>query len=281
MGARLFLHLPQLFRMGPFIILTSTIALAFITLPVCALLVREMFRNWKRRERLQSEIAAAREVQSALMPAAAPRVPGFEIQAAYLPADEVGGDFYQVLPSRANASWILVGDVSGKGLKAAMVVSIVAGAAEAIANQVDCPSAFLAHVNAVLAGRLNGGFVTCCCVRLEPGGAYTVANAGHVPPYIGGVPLSSEAGLPLGVACDANWDTASGFLRTGERLVLVSDGVVEARNAAGELYGFERTRELTTSSSATEIADTARAFGQEDDITVITIERVAEVAHAA
>ncbi len=271
----------QSIRLGPFDFDMTSLSMEAASFGVAAMLLRRAWTESHKAARLNAEIAAAREIQSSLMPAQCPQVPGFSVEAVYVPASEVGGDFYQVLPCDGGTSLIAVGDVSGKGLKAAMVASLVTGVIQSSLRHSSDPAVILRDLNAVLTDQLNGGFVTCCCVRLEPDGAYSVANAGHVPPYVGGVPLGSEAGLPLGVARHAHWDTTSGFLRTGEKIVLISDGVVEARRPGGELYGFERVdSDMSRFESATDLAGRARQFGQEDDITVVSVQLDPRVVHA-
>ena len=148
-----------------------------------------------------------------------------------------------------------------------MVVSLVTGILRN--RRSDRPGSILAEVNASLAGRMGGGFVTCCCARFDAGGAVTIANAGHPAPYADGRELEVEAGLPLGIVPDVVYHE---FGVQGDRFTFVSDGVVEAENAQRELFGFDRTREIC-GRSAQQIADAAKAWGQNDDITVVTVRR--------
>jgi phosphoserine phosphatase RsbU/P len=219
----------------------------------------------KEQARLQQELSAAAQVQTLLLPKLA--VEG--VEATYLPASEVGGDFYQILDRRDGARVVLVGDVSGKGLRAAMLVSVAIGALRRETSS--SPAEILAGLNGALLGQ--GGFVTCCCIRYTPGGELTVASAGHPAPYCEGREVEVEAGLPLGVVGDAHWQETTRQLPLGAKVTLVSDGVVEAENAQRELFGFDRTREIS-GKSAQEIADAAKAWGQTDDITVVTVRRL-------
>ncbi len=118
-------------------------------------------------------------------------------------------------------------------------------------------------------GYTGGGFVTCCCARFDASGTVTIANAGHPSPYCDGREVAVEAGLPLGVIAAVTYEES---VVRGERFTFVSDGVVEAENARRELFGFDRTREIST-KSAHEIAEAAKAWGQTDDITVVTVRR--------
>ena len=119
-----------------------------------------------------------------------------------------------------------------------------------------------------------GGFATCLCVDLAPDGELTLANAGHLSPYRGGVEVETAGGLPLGITPDAEFAASPLTLCTGETLTFVSDGVLEARTTTGELFGFDRTAAIST-QPAEAIAQAAQAFGQEDDITVLTVRSVA------
>jgi serine phosphatase RsbU (regulator of sigma subunit) len=139
----------------------------------------------------------------------------------------------------------------------------------------DSPADLLAHLNRVLLRTGVGGFATCLCADFAPDGHVTLANAGHLAPYLRGEELSIPPGLPLGI----NTQTANGYqqlaftLAFSDTLTLISDGVVEARSSTGDLFGFDRTRAVS-SQTADQIARTAQQFGQQDDITVLTLTRL-------
>ncbi len=211
-------------------------------------------------QRLKAELQAAQSVQSLLLGQDLPS----GVNAVYLPASEVGGDFYQVFCTE-RGTLVIVGDVSGKGLQAAMTVSTIVGALRN--RRSNEPGEVLVELNRVLQG--SPGFVTCCCVRFDQNEAI-IASAGHPPPYLDGHEFNGESGLPLGVAADATY--AECRMPLPALLTMVSDGVVEAANGKGELFGFDRTREIS-GKSAQEIADAAQAWGQTDDITVVTLRR--------
>jgi phosphoserine phosphatase RsbU/P len=164
---------------------------------------------------------------------------------------------------------VVVGDVSGKGLKAAMTVSAIMGALRGCNSRQ--PAAILHHLNGVLYGQI-GGFVTCCVSLIAPGGAATLANAGNPAPYRNGQEMAVDPGLPLGLIPDASYTETRCQLAPNDRLTFVSDGVLEATNAQGELYGFART-EAISNQAANAIAEAATQFGQEDDITVLSVTR--------
>jgi sigma-B regulation protein RsbU (phosphoserine phosphatase) len=254
--------------LGPYPLDLWTLSIMFLNLAIAAMLFRRAWKAWKESSSLRAEFEAAREVQEQLV-APAVDVPGFRIESAYAPAKQVGGDFFSVLPDGEGNVLVVVGDVSGKGLKAAMTVSAIMGALRDHPSR--RPTDVLAHLNRVLYGQLNG-FVTCCVTRIEPDGAATIANAGNPAPYRNGVEMTVEPGLPLGVLADVTYAETHYQLAPNDRVTFVSDGVLEATNAQGELYGFARTQSIST-ESAKDIARDAQAFGQEDDITVLALTR--------
>ncbi|HET9101077.1 MAG TPA: PP2C family protein-serine/threonine phosphatase [Acidobacteriaceae bacterium] len=173
---------------------------------------------------------------------------------------------------------IVVGDVAGHGLQAAMLVSLLVGA---IRNQADTsfdPLSLLQSLNRRLLGRGHAN-ATCLALCMAPDGSATLANAGHLPPYVNGKEMSMEGALPLGTAEDTEFAVMHFQLEPGDRLTFVSDGVVEATNEERELFGFARTQEISNQPAAT-IAAMAQKFGQEDDITVVSVVRTAQVMAA-
>ena len=252
----------------------------FVGIFLSVMLARRAFAEWREVTRLRVEFSAAREVQQRLVPAALPSIDSFQIEAVYLPAQEVGGDFYQVLSRKDGSTWIVIGDVSGKGLKAAMTGTLALGALQILTQEPLGPAEMLSRLNAQLATSADGGFVTCLCVLSSPDGILKLANAGHLPPYQNGEEIALESGLPLGITVEAEYCELAIQLAPSDRLTLLTDGVVEAQSATGELFGFDRTRKIST-KSAEAIAAAAQAKGQEDDITVLTLTFApAEVLHA-
>ena len=165
---------------------------------------------------------------------------------------------------------IVIGDVSGKGMPAAMTVSLLVGTVRTLAHYTQSPGEILAAMNQRMLGRTQGGFTTCLILRIDPGGAMTAANAGHLAPYLNGKEIPIENGLPLGLSAQSAYAESASVLAPNTQLTLLSDGVVEARNASGQLFGFDRTAAIST-RTAEEIARAASTFGQEDDITVLTL----------
>lgn len=262
--------------LGPWSLDLVQLTITLVDLAIAGLLIGRAVRAWREANGLRVEFEAAREVQQQLV-TAPPPTPGFHIESAYRPAAQVGGDFYRVLPGPAGEVLVVVGDVSGKGLPAAMTVSAMIGSLRTMAA---CgPAEILRRLNESLLGSLRSGFVTCLCARIDPSGTVTVANAGHPAPYRNGEEMALQPGLPLGIVPDADYAETTIHLAPGEKLTFVSDGVVEARSASGELFGFERTRAVS-GLAADAIAGAAQQFGQEDDITVLTVALAAVPAAA-
>ena len=221
------------------------------------------------RDDLTSEMQAARAVQRMLVPERLDPVAGFTIDTAYLPSKEVSGDFYQLLSAADGSLLVVVADVSGKGLEAGMVGAAVIGGLGDLASRQ--PIDVLTHLNRALKDKTRGGFVTCGCALFLADGSVEIANAGHIPPYLDGRELEVPCGPPLGIFEDAEYESATVATGSGT-ITFVSDGVVEAENAQRELFGFDRTRDIS-SKPTQEIADAAKAWGQNDDITVVTVRR--------
>ncbi|MGC1421039.1 MAG: PP2C family protein-serine/threonine phosphatase [Terracidiphilus sp.] len=227
----------------------------------------------REQARGAAELEAAREIQQRLVPAKLPQVNGYVIEAAYFPAQEVGGDFYQVFAQSDGAQLVVVGDVSGKGLKAAMTGTLALGALRALAAEGLGPGAVLTRLNRQQSETQDGGFITCICARVTEQGEVTLANAGHLPPYRNGEELQVSSDLPLGISPEETYKECSFHLEPGDQLTLLSDGVLEATDKMGELFGFERVRAISA-QTAESIAGAALKFGQEDDITVLTLARL-------
>jgi len=241
---------------------------ALLFLGILAVMFYRFIRVTKDEERSAAELAAARSTQQLLLARASQSTPGFKVETVYYPASEVGGDFFFVAPSPSGSLVVVVGDVSGKGLIAAMRVAMVLG----VLRREDSrePTQILHNLNEALLAQGELGFTTGCCIRLEQDGQFLLANAGHIAPYIDGQEITTPPALPLGIAPGQQYEEVIGNLEAYQKLVLISDGVLEARSTTGELLGFDRLAALTR-KSAREIADAAKNFGQEDDITVVLL----------
>ena len=251
----------------------------FFLLALLVFLIRRFSMARRKEEHMAGEFEAARQVQQILMPDQLDQCPGFTVESIYQPAEQVGGDFYQQMADSQGGMLIVVGDVSGKGLPAAMMVSVLVGAIRAESTHSSDPAGMLVSLNERMKGRSSGGFTTCLAAHLTHDGLLTMANAGHLPPYLNGKEIEIPGSLPLGILVRVEYENSSLQLKPGDRLTFVSDGVVEAQAKSHpkshpksiDLFGFDRTRALSLRPAA-EIAEAARLFGQTDDITVVTVE---------
>lgn len=239
---------------------------------ISVLLVRRLLLSVHRQRQLALDVQQAEEVQHVILPEAHALLNGMVIKSEFRPAERVGGDFFQILPHASDGSVLIVfGDVNGKGLRAGMLVALVVGAIRSTAEFESDPAVMLSVLNARLLGRGNAS-ATCIALRIGAAGKAILANAGHVPPYLNGEPLAVEGALPLGLVAKPEFSKLSFELKRDDRLVLMSDGIAEAKDARGRLLGFERVQELLRSGSTiAEIADAAQKFGQEDDISAIDV----------
>jgi len=269
LGHPLAFNINKPFFTDPIAVSFPDLAECFFLLAMLAILIHRFARSCGERDRIASELEAARALQHVLIPDCLPAFPGLSISAAYYPAQEVGGDFYQIFPLPSAETLIILGDVSGKGLRAAMTVSMIVGAIRAMIETLDSPASILAGLNRQLCER-DWGFTTCLALRISADGLLVVANAGHLLPYRNGVELNLDPALPLGIAPGATYPELTVQLLPRDRLTLLTDGVPEA-TCLRELFGFARTQELSAQSAIT-IADAARKFGQTDDITVLSID---------
>jgi serine phosphatase RsbU (regulator of sigma subunit) len=214
-------------------------------------------------------------VQELMIPHEKLDTPGYEVDSVYTPANEVGGDFYHIQSTPDGGLLVVIGDVAGKGLQAAMNVSMLMGALRSMKER--SPAKILEFLNRVLVG--SQSFTTCQAAWFGPNGELVLANAGHLPPYLNSQEVAVPGGLPLGVLSTVSYPEIRLYLHQGDRILLMSDGVVEARQPSGELFGFDRVHNLSN-QTAFYIADAAKEFGQEDDITVLTIRRLAQAMAA-
>ena len=160
-----------------------------------------------------------------------------------------------------------------------MSVSLIVGALRTLAEFTTSPAEVLRHLNRRLYGRLHDGFATCLVLHLAADGTATLANAGHLPPVSSRRDLSVEGSLPLGIVENPDYADVSLQLRDDETLTLYTDGVIEARNAQGDLFGFDRVQQMLRSGATLDlVVSEACAFGQQDDITVLSIRRDARAA---
>lgn len=272
------MHVPtELFFFGVGFSL-GEIALALSLAIITVMLLRRFVHSQREREQWKLELEQAREVQQMLIPVARPMVPGLTIESEYHPARSVGGDLFQIIPYPVDGSvLVIVGDVTGKGLQAGMLVAMIVGAIHAEAAHSNDPLTTLNALNGRLCAR-GHAHATCLALRIEASGAVTLANAGHLPPYLNGEELPMEGALILGVIPTAEFSVMRFQLALGDRLMLMSDGIAEAQDEHGQLFGFDRVHAmLQRPITAAALAAAAQDFGQQDDISVLSVRRTASV----
>jgi len=253
---------------------TREIAMMALGLVVGVLTLRRFVRTQVRqgleRKAIAQDLEQARVLQQRVLVPEVIASKYFTVETEYHPAQTVGGDFFQTLTRPDGNLLVVVGDVSGKGVSAAMLVAVLVGAIRERAEDSFDPASLLARLNRRLLGRSGGHFATCVAAEIAPDGAMRIANGGHIPPYLNGAEMEVEGSLPLGVVGEAEYIAQNFMLTPGDHLTFVTDGVVEATDAAKDLFGFERTREISGEPAAV-IAERARSFGQVDDITVVGV----------
>lgn len=258
-----------------------------------AQLVRQQAHEAIERERLDQEMRVATLIQQQFLPRVLPALPEWQIAAYYGPARAVGGDFYDFIEMPGGRIGIAVGDVTDKGVPAALVMARTHSVLRAEASRSDSPGEILARANELLVPEMPARmFVTCLFAILEPPtGKIVLANAGHNLPYIrtdDGVVELRATGMPLGLMAGIVYEETEGLIAPGSNVLLYSDGLVEAHDPANEMFGFPRLRrEMTVDDAGSDLLDrlldTLRRFTgpdweQEDDITLVTLHRAAGVA---
>jgi Stage II sporulation protein E (SpoIIE) len=265
-----------LFTIGGNTFDVAALEFTFLLISIVYAVYRYSGQQSERQSALEQELRSAQELQRVLIPDTLPSLKGYAVSSVYRPAQQVGGDFFQLIAQPDGSALLILGDVSGKGLKAAMTVSLIVGAIRTVAETFDDPAEILAILNRRMHGRLQNGFVTCLALRLDEEGECVLANAGHPAPFLNKEELTLPGALPLGLDLTTEYRKIQFRLAIGDRLTLYTDGLLEARNEAGEIFSFERLRKLiATGPDAKQATDAAVAFGQDDDITVITLTRLA------
>jgi serine phosphatase RsbU (regulator of sigma subunit)/anti-sigma regulatory factor (Ser/Thr protein kinase) len=260
-----------------------------------AQLVREQEAEVRQRERIEQELRVAQLIQQQFLPQELPDLPGWQVAAYYGPAREVGGDFYDFIKLPDDQIGIVVGDVTDKGVPAALVMATTHSILRAEAPRLVAPSEVLTRVNNLLVEEMPAHmFVTCLYAVLDPAsGRIRYANAGHNVPYVsteGGVTELRATGMPLGLLPEMTYEEKEATLALGDTVLLHSDGLAEAHNPKREMFGFPRVAFLTGEASDGEVLIdrllkelqefTGAGVEQEDDITLVTIGRRAAGAAA-
>jgi serine phosphatase RsbU (regulator of sigma subunit)/predicted ester cyclase len=247
----------------------------------------------RERERIEQELLVARRIQQAALPAAVPKLEDWHINPYYQPAREVGGDFYDFHLLSEDRLGLVVGDATGKGVPAALVMSTTCGMLQLAARALDSPSPgeVLAQVNETLFARIPSNmFVTCFYAILEPeNGRLSYANAGHDLPYLwhrGECEELRARGMPLGLMTGMSYEEKEIVLQEGAVALLYTDGLVEAHGLQREMFGFPRLQALVSEHAEEErplgeflmeelYTFVGEGWEQEDDITLLTLERSA------
>jgi serine phosphatase RsbU (regulator of sigma subunit) len=258
-----------------------------------AQLVRQQQQQAQERERIEQELRVARLIQQTLLPKGVPDLPGYQLAAYYQPAREVGGDFYDFLELDDGRLGLVVGDVTDKGVPAALVMATTRTMLRASAQRLDSPGEVLERVNDVMVPDIPPNmFVTCLYAILDPAtGRLHYANAGHDLPYrrrssggAGGAEELRATGMPLGLLPGMGYEEKEIVLEKGDSVLFYSDGLVEAHDPQREMFGFPRLQGLVGAHRSggqalvnfllSELARfTGEGWEQEDDITLVTLER--------
>jgi serine phosphatase RsbU (regulator of sigma subunit) len=253
-----------------------------------AQLVREQEAEVRERERMQQELEVARLIQQQFLPHELPDLPGWDVAAYYKPARAVGGDFYDFIELPDGQIGIVVGDVTDKGVPAALVMATTHSILRAEAPRLVSPEAVLTRANELLVAEMPPNmFVTCLYAVLDPPtGLLRYANAGHNLPYVrsdGGVGELRATGMPLGLLPGMPYDEREATLGPGDLMLLHSDGLAEAHGTEREMFGFPRVIKLMGEERGggqavidlllNELGSfTGQGWDQEDDITLVTLE---------
>ncbi len=253
-----------------------------------AQMVQEQKSEVRERERIEQELRTAQDIQRSLLPKDVPLLPGWQIAPYYRPAREVGGDFYDFLPFEDGRVGIVIGDVTDKGVPAALVMATTHTMLRAVAQETISPGEALAKVNDLLYAEIPPMmFVTCFYAILDPGsGRLRYANAGQDLPYRQHAENVSElraTGMPLGMMPGSYYEEFEVTVAPGENLLFYSDGLVEAHNAKREMFGFPRLMTMIGERPGgntlinfllSELATfTGDDWEQEDDITMVVVQR--------
>jgi serine phosphatase RsbU (regulator of sigma subunit)/predicted ester cyclase len=254
--------------------------------PLLEMLAQEI----RERERVAQELRVARSIQQAALPKEVPTLEGWQISPYYQPAREVGGDFYDFLELEDGRLGLVVGDATGKGVPAALVMASARSMLRAVAPASDFPGDVLRRVNDPLVSDIpQNMFVTCFYAILDPkNGSLSYANAGHDLPYVCRGNEAEELrarGMPLGLMAVSSYEEKEIVLDAGEAALFYSDGLVEAHNPKGEMFSFPRLRALISEHAEQgPLGDflleelysfVGEGWEQEDDITLLTLRRSA------
>jgi serine phosphatase RsbU (regulator of sigma subunit)/ketosteroid isomerase-like protein len=257
---------------------------------ISAVMEQRLEQERIERERIEQELRVARRIQQASLPKETPTLAGWQVSPFYQPAREVGGDFYDFFELEDGRVGVVVGDATSKGIPAALLAEATSNMLRAVAQALDStsPGKVLERVNETLLARIPPNmFVTCFYAILEPeSGSLTYANAGHDVPYLhrnGDAEELRARGMPLGLMPGRDYEEKKTILEAGERALFYSDGLVEAHDPKGEMFGFPRLRALIAEHAQERSLGNllleelytfvGEGWEQEDDITLLTLQR--------
>jgi serine phosphatase RsbU (regulator of sigma subunit)/ketosteroid isomerase-like protein len=262
---------------------------------ISAVMEQRLEQERIERERIEQELRVARRIQQASLPKETPTLAGWQVSPFYQPAREVGGDFYDFFELEDGRVGVVVGDATSKGIPAALLAEATSNMLRAVAQALDStsPGKVLERVNETLLARIPPNmFVTCFYAILEPeSGSLTYANAGHDLPYLhrnGDAEELRARGMPLGLMPGRGYEEKKTILEAGERALFYSDGLIEAHDPKGEMFGFPRLRALVAQHGEEQALGNllleelysfvGEGWEQEDDITLLTLRRFASVS---
>jgi serine phosphatase RsbU (regulator of sigma subunit)/ketosteroid isomerase-like protein len=262
---------------------------------ISAVMEQRLEQERIERERIEQELRVARRIQQASLPKETPTLAGWQVSPFYQPAREVGGDFYDFFELEDGRVGVVVGDATSKGIPAALLAEASSNMLRAVAQALDStsPGKVLERVNETLLARIPPNmFVTCFYAILEPeSGSLTYANAGHDLPYLhrnGDAEELRARGMPLGLMPGRGYEEKKTILEAGERALFYSDGLIEAHDPKGEMFGFPRLRALVAQHGEEQALGNllleelysfvGEGWEQEDDITLLTLRRFASVS---
>jgi sigma-B regulation protein RsbU (phosphoserine phosphatase) len=274
----------------PFVPGLEPLAFAVFILSLGCVAAEKIFADERRLLSIENELAIAREIQNSILPTTVPELKDTRIAAAYHPMTAVAGDFYEFIPVDQNRAGFLVADVSGHGVPAALIASMIKVAMQSVVSQADDPAKVLRGLNRNLAGQLRGQFVTAAYLWLDTKIRRALYSAAGHPPLLrwrqGKLERIESNGLPFGFAADSEYPVCALPLNAGDRFLLYTDGVTDPENAAGDSFGDGKLEQVVRSNQSrppSELSDQLlseirhwqpASMTQPDDITLIVIDIV-------
>ena len=249
-----------------------------------------LFTNERRLLAIETELETARQIQFSILPTSVPEFENLRVAASYLPMTSVAGDFYQFVRSDNHHLGILVADVSGHGIPAALISSMIKVAMQSVAIHADDPAQVLGGLNRILSSEAHGQFASAAYVWLDTENRNALYSAAGHPPLLcwrntsGEMQRIESNGLLFGVEPDSEYPVCSVLLAPSDRFLLYTDGVTETENAAGEAFGDQQLERVVRNHRLHPASELSRqvlselqrwrpaAMSQQDDITLIVVD---------